>query len=108
MNKVNMSLDEIINNTRKNKRKLEVVKGDSMRFRSQRGGFRGRRNLNFRNEDRTRGRPMRGRGGPRATQDGRPESRGFRNYRRYNNIGQRETNFDKVHLIYPESFDQYE
>lgn len=77
LNKVNMSLDEIINNSRKNKRPLQVTRGNFNR----KNGFQYRKNFGSRNES-GRGRIMRGRGAQR--------SRGrFNSYKRYNNFEQR-------------------
>ena len=52
MNKVNMSLDEIINNSRRNKKDLGVVKGregNSHFQKNHRDGFRRRGKFNIRN-----------------------------------------------------------
>jgi hypothetical protein len=102
MNKVNMSLDEIINNSRRNKRPLEVVKGHRGNQRNQ-NNFSNRKSFNSRNEN-SRGRFIRGRGrgqgrgGARGGDRGVPRiRRNFNSYTRYNNVENRENN--KVHLI---------
>ncbi len=89
MNKVNMSLDEIINNTRKNKRPMQVIKGRGGFNRKERN-FQNRRNFNSRNEN-GRGR-FQGRGATRTR--GR-----FTAFKRYNNFETREnTEISKVVL----------
>lgn len=85
MNKVNMSLDDIINNQRQSKRSLQVVKSKRG---PGRGGYQGegnkfrRRNFgrNDRNENRRDDmRQHRGRGRVRRTE------RGFRRYNNFDN-----------------------
>ena len=77
LNKVNMSLDEIINNSRKHKKPLEVVRGQYDR---KNGNYHNRKNFGSRNEG-GRGRGLRGRGANRGR--GR-----FNTFKRYNNFEQ--------------------